>query len=193
MTMSASGKTPTTVADEMICGRLTRQWPYAVVLIGVLFSAHPAFPQNLPAGPAREQRAPGGSVSVIILKAETLRKDGKNSEALGVIKQAIGLDSDCGKCFSVLSGIEGNLQQFKEGEGDGAAGVLLSKTRARKLPPRIIEASISVGWGVTVRPLMRTSCRSASTPPVRWDTSVRARRTITSGSGIPRRLRSGRR
>jgi tetratricopeptide (TPR) repeat protein len=61
-------------------------------------------------------------------QANALMKEGKNKEALAILRQAIWFDSDCGKCFSLMAGIEGNLQMFKEGVADGDIGMKLSKT-----------------------------------------------------------------
>ena len=73
-------------------------------------------------------RAQSASVTDRYLNADALRKEGKNKEALAAINTAIWFDSDCGKCFGLRSGIEGNLQMFAEGVGDGDMGVNLSKT-----------------------------------------------------------------
>ncbi len=62
------------------------------------------------------------------LRAVELRNSGKNLEALAAINQAIWFDSNCGKCFGLKSGIEGNLQMFADGVADGHHGMIKSKT-----------------------------------------------------------------
>jgi tetratricopeptide (TPR) repeat protein len=65
-------------------------------------------------------------------RANELRKAGKNEEALAVINEAIRFDSDCGKCFGMRAGIEGNLRKYQEGVSDGHMGVQRSKTPRNK-------------------------------------------------------------
>jgi tetratricopeptide (TPR) repeat protein len=61
-------------------------------------------------------------------KADTLRKEGKNEEALKVLNEAVWFDSSCGKCFGLRSGVHYNLGQYKEGISDGFTGEQRSTT-----------------------------------------------------------------
>ena len=62
------------------------------------------------------------------LRATALQKSGNDEEALIAIDKAIEFDPDCGKCFSLRSGIEADLQKFSEGLADGRLGILRSQT-----------------------------------------------------------------
>lgn len=67
-----------------------------------------------------------------ILKADRLRKEGKNQEALAVINEALRFDPYCGQCLGLKAGIEGNLKKFREGVGDADLGIKYSKTPRNK-------------------------------------------------------------
>ncbi len=82
--------------------------------------------------PAHPIQASSGLVADAYRQADELRKQGKNDEALTAVNKAIRFGSDCGKCFGLRSGIEGNLQMFKEGVADGNLGVQRSKAAGDK-------------------------------------------------------------
>lgn len=66
------------------------------------------------------------------LRADTLRKEGKNQEALDAVNEALRSDPSRGEAYGLRSGIEGNLQQFEEGIADADVALKLSKTARHK-------------------------------------------------------------
>ncbi len=78
------------------------------------------------ANDARERGEPNPVALEFYQKAETFRKEGRNNEALTAAKQSIRFDSECGKCFGLLSAIEGNLGLNKDGVANAHTGILKS-------------------------------------------------------------------
>lgn len=66
------------------------------------------------------------------LKADALRKAGKNEEALQAVNEALRINPNRGEAYSLRSGIEGNLQHYAEGVKDAEIAIKLSKTARQR-------------------------------------------------------------